>query len=903
MKRSLLKNKIFLVFLLALLFFIFIFLKSRAGIIFFGDYNISLWKNTKFLMYPYLWMDNDYGFYFPMLVISFPFQLIFKLLTLFFNINFISNLYHYGAILAFGLSGAYLLKKINRENDFIDYFIIFFFVIGNPLMAVHIFGGIDIIYSLFFVTFFIGYLFNCRRKGYLEFKDIFLLNIIILFINLYILNLVLFFSVLFTYILLFHYKFILRNKLKTLLIIVLFFLLNLFWLINPIYSIIGGIGIEKSIGYSDSMAYDVMNANSKLVKAFSTLSLTPQYVTDPQHYYSFFAKPFVIIPLFIIVIFIFYSLLYRKYIDKNNKIILFLASIFIIFSILTLGIGSPFKNIFLFFWNNIPGFSLFRATVKFQFVTYFALLILLIYSLKIFKNNKKIKIILLTCSIILLSFYFFNDTYNLYNRQYKIPTYYNELEQNLDKRKIISNYKIFPDKYFGSSWAYTAFDWNTNKNDSTNAIILYTKQPLAFQPSSDKASALDNQIRNNLCAEELETIRNIPYLTKILNLLNIKHIIMQNDIIADGITSCFNPIEEYQKESIGKLDLYTINDADFLPHFYIPKNIIISQRSTEELPRILSQDNYNIRSAIFFENQNVSKADKLESLSSSKVESSNNENKLPILEFKKINPTKYRIIIHKASAKFPLVFSESYHEGWKAYLVNQVHKVRKVESSLDEYKILDGNEEDQASSDELKNYIQNGWISTLGSSDFSKKLEGAGEKEIRHMKWNEDKQKEELDYIEKYKIDFISKNFQDTIQNDNLPNGNFWETWMPSSYKVKSEKLSSRFLNFARNDNSIELSEDKHLMANGYANSWIIDTDEICAPSSPQPSPRAGEGESYCVRNADGSYDFEMVVEFWPQRLFYVGAGISLTTLLVCISYLGYDYYKRKKSKWLAPKI
>jgi len=261
---------------------------------------------------------------------------------------------------------------------------------------------------------------------------------------------------------------------------------------------------------------------------------------------------------------------------------------------------------------------------------------------------------------------------------------------------------------------------------------------------------------------------------------------------------------------------------------------------------------------VFFENQNVGKADKLESLSSYNTESFNNKNKLPILEFEKINLTKYRIRVHSATGEFPLVFSESFHDGWKNYLVKS-SKVHKVESSLNEYKIIDGNSDDQASREELADFIQKGWVTDLGSTK---------EREIKHQKSNEEKQKEELDYIEKYKIDFISKNFQDTIQNDNLPKGNIFETWFKKP-----------------------INDENHLMVNGYANAWIVDTSAICDKQ------QATSDKSFCVQNEDGSYDFEMVVEFWPQRLFYVGAFISLATLLACISYLGYDYFRRKKSK------
>ena len=92
--------------------------------------------------------------------------------------------------------------------------------------------------------------------------------------------------------------------------------------------------------------------------------------------------------------------------------------------------------------------------------------------------------------------------------------------------------------------------------------------------------------------------------------------------------------------------------------------------------------------------------------------------------------------------------------------------------------------------------------------------------------------------------------------------------------------------------NVFELPEENHLMANGYANSWVIDTDEVCGLDSRL---RGNDNGARCVRNADGSYDMELIVEFWPQRLFYIGMGISGFTLFSCVFYLGFDYYKRKK--------
>lgn len=69
------------------------------------------------------------------------------------------------------------------------------------------------------------------------------------------------------------------------------------------------------------------------------------------------------------------------------------------------------------------------------------------------------------------------------------------------------------------------------------------------------------------------------------------------------------------------------------------------------------------------------------------------------------------------------------------------------------------------------------------------------------------------------------------------------------------------------------LSEKNHFIANGYGNGWLIDLDGI---------KDFGKYEL----NKDNTIDFELIIEFWPQRLFYVGMALSGMALLGCIIYL-----------------
>ncbi len=297
-------------------------------------------------------------------------------------------------------------------------------------------------------------------------------------------------------------------------------------------------------------------------------------------------------------------------------------------------------------------------------------------------------------------------------------------------------------------------------------------------------------------------------------------------------------------QTFDQLKLYKLDANYFLPHVYTPQSIITSDLTVKQLLSLVRGSDYQIRSAIFLANQNIDCRDAYE-----RIGQLSNKTR-PILEFKRINPIKYRVRIHGAKATVPLIFSESFNGGWKTYLIE--YKKESLNFVDSDYKILDGNEDDQASTKELKSLIDKGYVSSLG--DLKAKL-------INHTK--RENNKEVFDYSEKYKIDFISKNFQDTIQNDNLENGNFYETWLEKPV----------------NDNR------NHLMVNGYANSWIIDPAEIC------------RNNSKCLKNSDDSYDLELILEFWPQRLFYMGGGISVTALTLCVSYLIYRTARKRGKK------
>ncbi len=161
-----------------------------------------------------------------------------------------------------------------------------------------------------------------------------------------------------------------------------------------------------------------------------------------------------------------------------------------------------------------------------------------------------------------------------------------------------------------------------------------------------------------------------------------------------------------------------------------------------------------------------------------------------------------------------------------------------------------------------------------------------------------------IDNVEVYALPRFGENFLRT-DNRTLPKIEAtYKYYNPTKYKVSvlgltgsrllyfSESYHPRWKVFINKKNNQELgwwrtlfmrtegynvSDKNHIIASAHANGWWIDPSEL--PDD--------------IRNDAGEY--EIVIEFWPQRYFYIGLVISGLTLLGCIGYLVYDWRKRRR--------
>lgn len=694
-----------------------------------------------------------------------------------------------------------------------------FFALNNYFFSDIIFGS-NAQYFTFSLIPLLAYsaisYFKYKRRKYffLSFLSLFIISSTLQ-------NLILAYAIILLFSLVYRdYKFFLKLS-------ILHFLLSLYWILPLFYTASDIITTEMAVDYTFHLTQSSSTLYSSLLNSeyFANRNLYNLALNNKYLSFIWFLNASILLAVSLI------SLFKAGFFKKNNREIILGLSLMLIFSLFFLKGGrDPFGNIVLFLYEKIPFLKLYRSLQHYLSFYVIAISVLFLFSgsFLIQKNKKFILFLAILVFINAMPWWYTLDlgSKNIASTN-KAPSYFNQfyLTEGNENMYALNNLPLdFGIMHIPPGHSINFFAVGKNKfnfitrpegkiksQGSDTGLFYGNKKFYATDGPANNLTDVLNDMEKNMYTEKdfFDRYKNI------FPLLNIRYFAIRDDAgpVFSKNKHFFNT-QNIKIAAIGSdffssfetTDFITIaKSKDFLPHFYTPKDVVISEASAGSLLDIVSAPDYKIRSVIFFKNQNKGKLENLE------FNASNNQ----ILEFKKISPVKYRIRAHNAEGRFPLVFSESFHDGWKTYLAKPEVK----SEDLENYKILDVNEGDRATKEELEEYIKNGWVSKISSY-------------------------------------FISKNFQGTIQNDNLSKGKIWETWFKKP-----------------------LSEENHLMANGYANSWVINVDEVCKIES-------GKLESICVKNSDGSYDFELIVEFWPQRLFYLGFFISSVVLLVIVGFI-----------------
>lgn len=250
----------------------------------------------------------------------------------------------------------------------------------------------------------------------------------------------------------------------------------------------------------------------------------------------------------------------------------------------------------------------------------------------------------------------------------------------------------------------------------------------------------------------------------------------------------------------------------------------------------------------------------------------------PDLEFRRISPTACRVRLRGVRQGFPLVFLETFHRGWKAYVTPLDGDWTPDAATLAAaYRVFPGNEADQADPAELTGYLGRGLVTTLGNGKEKVRtaLEyGPGGRTVARRE-------------ERFTVDFVGKRFLTSLQNDNLPGTSPWGAWSAGGFEPAGpgadfDPLAGNAWTAPGADRGIPLAwpELLHWQADSYANAWWID-----------PAVLDGLGaarERYARPSPAGGLDMELLIEFRPQRFYLLGLAASALTVGVCLTFLAW---------------
>jgi len=683
-------------------------------------------------------------------------------------------------------------------------------------------------------------------------------------------------SLYFLYVTILHLNKLFCNFKKIIIIFSIIILSNLFWIIPLGYSYkeVYGMGFVYASNFTNSLF------DAPILKGFT---LNEYYWfrmgTSSGSLYYPYSQWYALLSEVIIVSFLIFicfrlasTKIKREYLGKAG----FFLFIFIIGVFLSKGTASPIGQIYSFLLRNSKYFGIYRASdLKFPYIVVIGLsyiISLALYGIekgKSFKIKSKLKInygiivfIYFSICVVILGLPFINGSVipdrqkDLSSIKITVPSYWQKYASTVSSDKLLGRILLFPknfaseDNYF---WGYSG-TWFTDN--------LINQSSIGYKQSSGNSIQERNFDLDKIIYDFYEKNNKSAFL-KSLSLFNIKSVLQRNDLdMSYGVSvdTIKNILRVYDKNKVikflsenlfnekqfGQLISFKVPDKYLLPKFYIPNYIFFAKdRNLNTLESIISKDTFNVASAIYVNDKN----NKI--LSNSLMTNNNNT----IIEFKEVNPTKFRLIMHNVKGLTPLVFSESYSNQWKIYIENNNQTasgnidIREIKSL---YKITDQYSY-QIDLNSLKDYVSRNLITTLG--DYKEKKD-----ELVIF----DGLKQKVKSSGKYNIDFVSKNYYGTIQNNNLQNGFLWETWF----------------NFQSANRQINKT---HGEINGYANLWLIDPHKICSD------------KGLCAKNKDGSYDIQIIVDYYPQGFIYIGLILSILVSIGGVFYLVYKKVYDKK--------
>ena len=641
--------------------------------------------------------------------------------------------------------------------------------------------------------------------------------------------------ILFIYILLINLK---RRDFRGLLIygflILLFWIfLNLWWLLPSFFSYKTAYSLQYSGSTINNL--DVLNTLSSNFR-LRGLILLNNYKTDfsiIDNLLMFF------IPLIIAV-----SIL-NKF-EKLKKYLIFYF-ILILGLFLMKGIKPPFGGVFLWLFDNVPGFQMFRwASEKFGIMSLLSLSVLFGFGVeKIYEliKWKRLAIVVISLVIIILpinGFQIFTGSFmpNDQKSLVDIPSYYSELKEYLDKD--LQQYRIMSFPLI--QYYYVEYKWPHGYKSGEDSGIIYNKPVISSrligQPENVMPYYLPDTFKNSRAFTQLNSIFNGRYV--FINWDRVPY--YENDTAKIAYDSMINNTYFEKIGKFGEIDVFRIKNDFYQNQIYSPKRVYTFTEDPEGLIYLLNNSDFinDVKdNAYVFLSQNIDIDD-------------------VIRVSNKIIVSKYRNSNADAKYAFEYPFNIPTEGRYEVYFVNETGA-----KFPDSVSISSPNSTEETLL-ELSN--NNGNISYYGTVSLK-----IGKYDIKI--YSHDKEIEDVEFRKKIflVLNNSNKDFSSNLEFKKINNTKYIVKII-NPHAINLILFSSTFdkkweiINIEKDGTKIV-----HLKTNGYSNGWAVES-------------------------TNNSKEINLIIYYKPQKYFYYGLIISLTTLTCLIAILAFSS-RHKKNK------
>jgi len=438
----------------------------------------------------------------------------------------------------------------------------------------------------------------------------------------------------------------------------LIILSNSYWILPSLRDVVSRTGILSSYTSSNSntdVILEFINTHYNKISLNSILSLETQY--------DWFRKEvslFLVINSYIILAFVYSSLFFLPLETMHNvkRAVFSLWVIFMAMFYFAMGPKGPFGG-FMFLWDTLPGFTLFRDFFKFDWLILFLIPILSAYSLIKLSDliGRKVRIIIILSLFIFLSrlipYFYLVD----YLKPTVFPQYYFQAMTYLNANAPGSRVLIAP----VLSWMQK-FNWSNDTYDMQDPLSAnFLNNPVFANRTTYEESGVEKTnidlinylVQDGYCFRMLAGTRNIGRVIVRSDILD-KYVVERNNDngavlysndIANRISTQSGLVLE---KKYGELAIFRLKDKYLYPMIYLESDL----KTTKLLSGCL--------------NKSSSLSERMdEDTGTDDFDDSNKQNsQIDDIQFEKINPTRYKIQIHNLAKDTTLILNQSYNSGW-----------------------------------------------------------------------------------------------------------------------------------------------------------------------------------------------------------------------------------------------